>query len=112
MQTRNIDGALPGPINSQHCTVPRRAHLSYRSPNCVNNEAPSSLMIFPGICDQDWHIGIFVKYLFNPAVIDTLPRVLFTGGTVFGLIFGIAEIVGMSDVIGRLTVGAATRRWG
>ena len=69
-------------------------------------------MVFPGICDQDWHIGVFIKDLFNAAVIDALPGVLFTGGTILGIIFGIAEIVGMGDVIGRLAVGVATRRRG
>jgi hypothetical protein len=47
--------------------------------------------------------------LFNPAVIDALPRVLLTGGTILGLIFGIAEVFGMGDVIGRLAVGVAAR---
>ena len=111
MQTRNIDGALPGPINTQHCTVLRRAPFSYRSPNCVYNKAPATLMVFPGIRDQDWHLGVFIKKLLDPAVIDALPRVLFTGGTILGLIFGIAEVVGMRDVIGRLAAGVAAR-WG
>lgn len=111
MQTRNIDGALPGPINTQHCTVPRQTPFSYRGPNCVYNKAPAALMVFPSICDQDWHLGVFIKKLLNPAVIDALPRVLFTGGTILGLIFGIAEVVGMRDVIGRLAAGVATR-WG
>ena len=109
MQTRNIDGALPGPINTQHCTVIRRAPFSYRSPDCVNNKATAALVIFPGICDQDWHLGIFIKDLFDPAVIDALPRVLLAGGTILGLILGIAEVFGMGDVIGRLTAGVAAR---
>lgn len=107
MQTRNIDGALPGPINTQHCTVLRRAPFSYRSPNCVNNKAPAALMVFPGIRDQDWHLGVFIKNLLNPAVIDALPMVLFTGGTILGLIFRIAEVFGVGDVIGRLAAGVA-----
>jgi hypothetical protein len=39
---------IPRSINTQHCTVIRRAPFSYRSPDCVNNKATAALVIFPG----------------------------------------------------------------
>lgn len=66
-------------------------------------------MVFPGIRDQNWHLRIFIKDLLNPAIIDALPRVLFTGGTILGLILGVAKVFWMSDVIRRLAGGVAAR---
>jgi hypothetical protein len=64
-------------------------------------------MVFPGIGYQDWHLGVLIKKLLNPAVIDAFPGVLITGGTILGLVLGIAEVFGMGDVIGRLAIGIA-----
>jgi hypothetical protein len=58
-------------------------------------------MILAGICDQDWHLRIFIKNLLDPAIVNTLPGVLLTCGAIFGLILGIAQVFGMSNIIRR-----------
>lgn len=110
MRIRSIGGALPSPIVSQHCADFPLKQQSYRSPNSVDNETPTTLMVLPCICDQDWHLRILIENLLNSAIVDTLPGVLLACGAVFGLILGIAEVFGVSDVIGWFTAGSTARR--
>lgn len=58
-------------------------------------------MILAGICNQNWHLWVLIEDLLNPAIVDTLPGVLLACGAIFGLILGIAEVFGVSDVIRR-----------
>jgi hypothetical protein len=60
-------------------------------------------MVLASICDQNGHFWMFIEDLLDPAVVDILPGVLLTCGAIIGLIFGIAEVFGVSDIIRRFT---------
>lgn len=66
-------------------------------------------MVLSSISDQDWHFWVFVKDLLDATVIDALPGVFLTGGTILSLILGVAEVFGMGEIIWRLAAGVAAR---
>lgn len=109
MQIQSIDGALPSPMFTQHFGHVCPGLSSYRSPDGVNNEAPTTFMVLACIGNQYWHLWVLIENLLNPAIVDAFPWVLLTCGAIVSLIFRVAEVFGVSDVIGRFAAGAAAR---
>lgn len=109
MRIRSIDGALPSPIFAQHFVHHCLGLSSYRSPDGVNNEATTAFMVLACIGNQYRHLWVLIENLFNPTIVDAFPWVLLTCGAIVSLIFRVAEVFGVSDVIGRLAAGATAR---
>lgn len=60
---------------------------SYPTPNSINNEASTALMILAGICNQNWHFWVLVKDLLNAAVVDIFAWILLTCDTIVGFLW-------------------------